>query len=219
MNRSGGSVDGILISFLVQSICVCKVQYLCILGALAVFIMAKRNLVLCECTCLVAAENSHTAKVLDRVESFDNGPLFGKSEGTTSQIGVDNRWKHLWHDANCDRNAKYSGLAPILGEETLDTEHSGDHNDHESSHHIGYMPNATLEGTGRHPLVELLRNRRNKRVVSGSKNECSVDAHRKDQVSRKLATIVELRTIPEPSTIHIGKGVALGAQVATLVYI
>jgi hypothetical protein len=38
-------------------------------------------------------------------------------------------------------------------------------------------------------------------------------------VSRKSATIVGQGTIPEPSTPHIGKGVALVAQTATLVYI
>ena len=38
-------------------------------------------------------------------------------------------------------------------------------------------------------------------------------------LSRKSVTIFDQGTIPEPSTPHIGKGVALVAQAATLVYI
>jgi hypothetical protein len=38
-------------------------------------------------------------------------------------------------------------------------------------------------------------------------------------LSRKSAIIFGQGTIPEPSTPHIGKGVALVAQTATLVYI
>jgi len=39
------------------------------------------------------------------------------------------------------------------------------------------------------------------------------------KLSRKSATISDQGTIPEPSTPHIGKGVALVALAATLVYI
>jgi hypothetical protein len=39
------------------------------------------------------------------------------------------------------------------------------------------------------------------------------------KVSRKSDIIFGQRTIPEPSTIHIGKGVALDAETASLVYI
>jgi hypothetical protein len=40
-----------------------------------------------------------------------------------------------------------------------------------------------------------------------------------EEVSRKSVTISGRRSISEPSTPHIGKGVALVAQAATLVYI
>jgi hypothetical protein len=39
------------------------------------------------------------------------------------------------------------------------------------------------------------------------------------EMSRKSATIFDEGLIPEPSTPHIGKGVALVALTATLVYI
>ena len=38
-------------------------------------------------------------------------------------------------------------------------------------------------------------------------------------MSRKSATIFGKETMPEPSTSHIGKGVALDAETAALVYI
>jgi hypothetical protein len=49
------------------------------------------------------------------------------------------------------------------------------------------------------------------------------EAHHEKQttwiVSRKSDTIFGQGTIPEPSTTHIGKGVALDAEIAALVYI
>jgi hypothetical protein len=68
-------------------------------------------------------------------------------------------------------------------------------------------------------IEEAQAKREKKEVAQARRRERKGNKSTSGPVSRKSATIVGQGTIPEPSTPHIGKGVALVALTATLVYI
>lgn len=62
---------------------------------------------------LVAAKDSHSAEVLNRVETLDDSLLLGKLVSGAGEIGVDDGGKHFWDKTDSDTDAEERRVLPV----------------------------------------------------------------------------------------------------------
>jgi hypothetical protein len=132
-----GRVDAVLLSTLVDSVNIAKAENLTLLVAESVHMMAKSDLVFCQCSSLrksvslilkiaddfhlITAQHCHSAKVLDRVQTLDNRLFLSESKGTPSQVCIDNGRQHLRNETYGHRYAEEGSLSPVSSD--LATDH------------------------------------------------------------------------------------------------
>lgn len=62
---------------------------------------------------LVAAKNTHSAEILNRVETLDDSLLLGKLVGGSREIGVDDGGQHFGNKTDCDTDAEKRRILPV----------------------------------------------------------------------------------------------------------
>ena len=64
------------------------------------------HLILCQCPCLVCAEDVHSTKILNGIEVFYNGLFFTHGNSAFCKTGGYNHRKHFRCESHCNGNPK-----------------------------------------------------------------------------------------------------------------
>ena len=149
-----------------------------VIAAICIDIFFQNNLVACQRTRFVGAENIHRTEVLDGIQILDNRFLLRHGQSTFREIGSYNHRKHFGRESHGYRNGEDKSLEPIPLRKPVDEEDEWNHDQHKANEQQTYFTDSSVKSGSSTVSCEVAGDSTEESPVAGFKHNafgCATD--------------------------------------------
>ena len=106
----------------------------------------QHNLILCQRSRLIGAENIHGTKVLDRIDILHDHLLAAHGHSSPGQAGSHNHRQHFRRKADGNGNREQNGMQPVSFYKTVQKQNHRNHNQHQAHEKPGHRIYSLFKG-------------------------------------------------------------------------